>query len=57
MIAQYNSDKAKVFPDLREGFIKSCLFLINKSDMISEEKKKSDIRNNIFNNIKTTEKD
>ena len=56
MKEQYLSDKEKVFPELKNEFIKTCLFLINKSENLNDEKK-SDIRKNIFNNMKTEEKD
>ena len=56
MKEQYLSDKEKVFPELKNEFIKTCLFLINKSENLNYEKK-SDIRKNIFNNMKTEEKD
>jgi GTPase Era involved in 16S rRNA processing len=56
MKKQYLSDKEKVFPELKNGFIKTCLFLINKSENLNDNKK-SDIRKNIFNIMKTEEKD
>lgn len=40
MREQYLSDKNKVCPNLRQKFIQTCLFLINKSDTIEEEDKK-----------------
>jgi len=51
---QYSSDKEKVFPDLRNEFIKTCLFLINKSENLNDENK-SDIRKRIFKNMKSIE--
>ena len=40
MIHQYSEDKSKVCPNLTTNFIKTCIFLINKSDFITEEKEK-----------------
>ena len=37
MINRYRSDKEKVFITLRNDFIKTCIFLINKSDLLEEE--------------------
>jgi hypothetical protein len=54
MIEQYLNDKYKLFPNLRKDFIKSCLFLINKSDTLKKDKQ-SDIINNIFNKMKEKE--
>ena len=54
MIEQYLNDKNQIFPNLRKDFIKSCLFLINKSDTLNEDKQ-SDIKNNIFNIMKEKE--
>ena len=53
---QYQSDKQKIFPKLRMNFIKTCLFLINKSDHISNEEEKEKLKNNIIKNIGTVEK-
>ena len=41
---QYNGDKQKLHPNLRDKFINSCLFLINKSDTLSikKEQRKKD---------------
>ena len=36
-VARYLSDKYKVFPNLRIHFIKTCIFLINKSDLIDRQ--------------------
>lgn len=51
MTTQYLGDKSKVFPTLRPKFIKTCLFLINKSDSLEKEEDKNIIRENIFKNI------
>ena len=40
IIQQYTFDKSKVFPNLRNSFNRTCLFLINKSDIIQNEKEK-----------------
>ena len=40
MLDQYSSDKSKVFTTLRKNFIKTCLFLINKSDTVENEEEK-----------------
>ena len=40
---QYLADKNKVVMDLRKTFLKSCLFLINKSDSLSDNKDKEKI--------------
>ena len=37
MLERFSEDKNKVFPTLRPQFIKTCLFLINKSDTLLEE--------------------
>ena len=59
MLEQYSSDKSKVFSNIRKNFIKTCLFLINKSDNIEEgnEKIKKDIKNSLFKIIQKEEKD
>ena len=36
--SQYNGDKQKLHPSLRDKFINSCLFLVNKSDTLSNKK-------------------
>ena len=48
---QYTKDKMKIFPKIRDNFMKSCIFLINKSDIIKNEKDKDKIKEKIFNNI------
>ena len=57
MLKQYLSDKGKVLPNLRSQFIKTCLFLINKSDTIniSDKKVRTNYKNAIFNKIKSIE--
>ena len=57
---QFKSDKDKVFLTLRPKFIKTCLFIINKSDEIEQEngkikpseieKKSDELYNAIFDN-------
>ena len=56
MTAQYLNDKEKVFPTLRPQFIKTCLFLINKSDTLETEDDKVNIANNIYKNMLSVEK-
>ena len=55
MIAQYSEDKNKVFPNLRIHFIKTCIFLINKSDFLEGEKERKKITQILINNIKNME--
>ena len=55
--AQYQNDKQKIFPKLRMNFIKTCLFLINKSDIISNDEEKEKLKNNIIKNIGIVEKE
>lgn len=55
MITQYSEDKNKVFPNLRIHFIKTCIFLINKSDLIDNEKDRKKITEILINNIKYME--
>ena len=50
MIKQYLSDKEKIIPKLKNDFIKTCVFLINKSDELDNNSKEK-IKNNIKNNI------
>ena len=57
MVLQYTEDKSKVCPNLRMNFIKTCIFLINKSDFITEEKDKEKIINVLIENIKRLEPD
>ena len=57
MTAQYLNDKEKVFPTLRQKFIKTCLFLVNKSDTLETEDDKVNIANNIYKNMLSVEKD
>ena len=56
MMTRYSSDKYKVFPNLRIHFIKTCIFLINKSDLIEDEKDRIKITQLLANNIKYMEK-
>ena len=53
---QYENDKQKIFPTLRANFIKTCLFLINKSDEIETNEEKMKLENNIVKNISIVEK-
>ena len=58
MVMQYMSDKEKVFPILREEFIETCLFLINKSETLdNEEEDKKLIIEKIYKNVSMAEKD
>lgn len=52
---QYNEDKNKVFPNLKTEFIKTCIFLVNKSDYINSKKDKEKIKNIFVGNIKKME--
>ena len=54
---QYWSNKQKIYPVLRENFINTCLFLINKIDEIEEEEEKKKLEDNIFKNISKVEKE
>ena len=51
IIERYRNDKKKVFPNLRPQFIKTCLFLINKSDTIPEDSDKEKTINNLIKNF------
>ena len=55
MIDQYLKDKQKLFLNLRQFFINTCVFLINKSDMLVDINKKKDIKNNILNKFLSIE--
>ena len=56
MLDQYTSDKSKVFGTLRKNFIKTCLFLINKSDTLQDDNEKKAIINSLLKTIKKEEK-
>ena len=56
MLDQYSSDKSKIFTTLRKNFIKTCLFLINKSDTLENEREKREIVKSLFQTIKKEEK-
>lgn len=56
MIVQYTTDKEKVFPTLQYQFIKTCLFLIYKSDTLNNDEDRITISNNLFKNISKVEK-
>ena len=51
MTEQYESDKQKIFPIFRRNFIKTCLFLFNKSDEIENEQKKRQLADGIMKHI------
>jgi len=53
MINQYSLDKLKVFPNLREQFIKTCIFLVNKSDILDDNKEKYEIKSVLMKTIKS----
>ena len=55
MVNQYIKDKGKIFPPLRDNFIKSCIFLINKSDMLDNNEERKKIKDSILSNIKSAE--
>lgn len=55
MIHQYISDRSKLMDFLQSKFIKTCLFLINKSDKLSDKEKQRIIDDNIINNLKIIE--
>ena len=57
MLDQYTSDKAKVFGTLRKNFIKTCLFLINKSDTLQNDNEKKEIIKSLLKTIRNEEKD
>ena len=54
MIEQYKNDKQKVFLSLRPNFINTCLFLVNKCDILSENYKRDteQIKEDLFKHIK-----
>ena len=56
MMSRYSDDKNKVFPSLRIHFIKTCIFLINKSDLLKKEEEKKKITQILINNIKFMER-
>jgi len=51
MIERFSEDKKKVFPNLRPKFIKTCLFLINKSDTLIEESDREKTVQNLIKNF------
>ena len=56
MITQYSDDKLKIFPNLRMQFIKTCIFLVNKSDyLINDKNEKNKITKILIDNIKKME--
>jgi GTPase Era involved in 16S rRNA processing len=56
MIERFSEDKKKVFPNLRPKFIKTCLFLINKSDTLSDDSDKEKTIKNFIKNFPPEEK-
>jgi len=56
MIDQYSSDKSKVFATLRNNFIKTCLFLVNKADTLEDEDVKKEIIHSLVKIIREEEK-
>ena len=57
MLDQYTSDKSKVCGILRKNFIKTCLFLINKSDTLQNDDEKKEIIKSLLKTIKKEEND
>ena len=55
MTNQYVNDKEKLFPILRPYFKDTCIFLINKIDLLVEESEKIRIKENILKIIQTVE--
>lgn len=55
MIKQYHMDKQKVFLNLRNTFIKSCIFLINKSDYINDDKTRRKLEDIMLGKISLVE--
>jgi len=56
MIERFSEDKKKVFPNLRPKFIKTCLFLINKSDTLVEESDREKTIKNFIKNFPPEER-
>ena len=52
---QYISDKQKILPAFRENFIKTCLFLINKTDTLEKEEEKTKLKENLLRKISKLE--
>ena len=59
MQTEYKRNKDKLDTKLRTKAIDTCIFVINKSDLLSNEKQKEKLinklkqyKNNIFNNLK-----
>lgn len=50
-IKRYESCEDKIFPTLRSQFIKTCLFLINKSDELGKEQSVETEKTKIINDI------
>ena len=55
MKTQYNDDKDKIFPLLKNRFIDTCLFLINKCDILTEKEVMEQTKRNYINIIKDLE--
>ena len=56
MEEQYKEDKEKIFHKFRSNFIKTCLFLINKSDTLENKDDKIKLEESIFKRISKVEK-
>ena len=56
MEEQYKEDKEKIFHKFRSNFIKTCLFLINKSDTLENKEDKIKLEESIFKSISKVEK-
>ena len=56
IVNQYCNDKNKLISSIQSKFIKTCLFLINKADELSNEKEKEKISNKIIEKLKINEK-
>ena len=56
MVNQYEKDKLKIFPKFRAGFLRTCLFLFNKSDKIEKNQDKLKLESSIIKNISIVEK-
>ena len=52
---QYRNDKQKLIPNLRPFFIKTCIFLINKIDLLNDKSELIKIENDVFKNISLIE--
>ena len=48
MIERFETNRLKIFPNLRKNFIKTCLFLINKIDKLDKNEKRTKLKYNII---------